>query len=609
MHYIAVFLFFILTALNSLKCSFFEIEFEDNATISAPLFSDNGMLLKGKTDSTIITFENFYIIEAPNSSYPLSDIIIEARLERGMVKDANGIVKIAPAVFSLLYSESRNYRITVESQANQLANRFREGKHFTREEYALGMLIYRLIPNASTETFQQYFSPERAQAIYATFMQSSFRPGSDFTLKEQERALKILRKHNDSTYLNALEKKFSQARALALYQNWTHRPGTDFTDTEFDKAIQILHETHYKTEEDYLTALQQKFSQVRTLALYQNWPHRPGANFTDTEFTKSISLLQNSIDTTEEHCLQILQQAFSPDRALALYQNWPYRPGAEFTDTEFNKTINLLRSLWRPTKADCLKRLQENFSKMRALALYQNWPQRPGADFTDTEFDRAMAMILAAENKTTKGYLEILSKEFPRARALALYQNWTHRPGTDFTNEEFDKAIQILYETHDKTEEGYSNALKQKFSQARALALYRNWPHRPGADFTDTEFDKTMELLKNVSEKTETACLAKLQEYFADERALALFINRPDRPGADFTKFELSKTTWLLQKATSQNEQGYLNALQTVFSFERAQALLNAFVSGDLIVPKTQEEKVADEIHCKFRGEELYKGG
>jgi hypothetical protein len=115
------------------------------------------------------------------------------------------------------------------------------------------------------------------------------------------------------------------------------------------------------------------------------------------------------------------------------------------------------------------------------------------------------------------------------------------------------------------------------------LALYQNLSRQPGTDFTNAEFDRAIKLLKNVPNKTEAVCLAELQKYFSFERALAIYQNWPQRPGTDFIEAEANKTTWLMQKSKAKSEQGYLKVLQEVFSAERASALLGAFIRGDLI--------------------------
>ena len=216
---------------------------------------------------------------------------------------------------------------------------------------------------------------------------------------------------------------------------------------------------------------------------------------------------------------------------------------------------------------------EEHFSVEEAQAIYQCWPHRPGAHFTKAEFDKAMAMISATENKTQGGYLAELLKSFSEERALALYQNSPYRPGAHFTKAEFDKPMAMISAAENKTQDGYLYVLQENFPEPRALALYQNSPYRPGADFTKAEFNEAIKLLRNAPNRTEAACLAELQKYFSFKRALALYQNSPYRPGADFTKAEFNEAMAIMYVTDSQTQYGYLAELIKSFSWERAVAL------------------------------------
>ncbi|MBP9828955.1 MAG: hypothetical protein KBD04_02855 [Proteobacteria bacterium] len=533
MHYIIAFLFSILIIIKPLECClevqfFGEVGFEGRIVGNFTLCGDN--------HESIITLIDYSIIDIENLKPPL-DGISRIELTQGIAKVGN-TVKTAPAIFNAIYVDSNNLSTFIKSQANQLANLFRDGKHFTyeEEEYDLCNLIFKSNPNVSTEIIAEHFSAEQAQA---------------------------------------------------LYQIWLHRPGADFTKAEFDKAMAVISAAENKTQDGYLAELQKNFSEARALALYQNWPHRPGTDCTKTDFDKAIKLLKNAPNKIEAACLTELQKYFSFERAQALHQSWSYRPGVDFTQAEFEKAMAVISAAENKTQDGYLAELQKNFPEPRALALYQNWPHRPGADFTQAEFEKALRIMSAAEIKTQYSYLYALRRSFSRERALAIYQKSPYRPGTDFTEAEFDRAIKLLKNLPDETEAACLAEMQKYFSFKRALAIYQKSPYRPGTDFTDAELDKAIKLLKNTPNRTEDGYLAELQKYFSFKRALAIYQNSPYRPGTDFTDAELYKALRIMSAAEIKNQDGYLYALGASFSRDRALALsLYEYMLDDLKIKR-----------------------
>ena len=429
MRYIIAFLFSILTIIKPLECSL-EIQFCDGIELSVRIVGN--FTLCGDSRESMITLADYLIINRNNLEHPLAGIT-QIKLTQGIAKVGN-TVKTAPAIFNAIYVDSNNLSTFIKSQADNFARIFRNGKYFRHEEeeYDLCNLIFKSNPNVSTEIIAEHFSAEQAQV---------------------------------------------------LYQIWSHRPGADFTQAEFDKAMAMISAAENKTQDGYLAELQKNFSEARTLALYQNWPHRPGSDCTKTDFDKAIKLLRNAPNKIEADCLTELQKYFSFERAQALHQGWSYRPGADFTGAEFDKAMEMISAAENKTQNGYLAELQRNFPEPRALALYQNWPHRPGDNFTGEEFVRAIKLLRNAPNEAEAACLAELQKYFSFERALAIYQNSPYRPGDNFTQAEFDRALSIMYASKSKTQYGYLCALLKSFSRERALALslYDRWLPRPGA--------------------------------------------------------------------------------------------------------------------------------
>ena len=293
-----------------------ELQFRDGTELEARIIGN--FRLCGDSRESMITLRDYLIINRNNLEHPLAGIS-QIKLTQGIAKVGN-TVKTAPAIFNVIYVDLNDLSTFIKSQADNFARIFRNGKYFRHEEeeYDLCNLIFKSNPNVSTEIIAEHFSAEQAQVLYQIWLH---RPGADFTQAEFDKAMAMISAAENKTqdgYLAELQKNFSEPRAWAIYQNWPHRPGANFTQAEFDRAMAMIPAAENKTQNGYLAELQKNFSEARTLALYQNWPHRPGADFTQAEANKTTWLMQKSKAKSEQGYLKVLQEVFSAERASAL---------------------------------------------------------------------------------------------------------------------------------------------------------------------------------------------------------------------------------------------------------------------------------------------------